>query len=105
MRAGKLDRRVQIWKQSPVTDQLSGQPKEKFALWQTVWAQLMPISSVESFNTETLRTETVITWKMRPVAGLSTKDQIRHGGRIYKITGILETERRREITVNSEAYE
>lgn len=105
MRAGKLDRRVEIWRQTPVDDALSAQPREKFTLWKKVWAELAQQQAAAPFDASALRTTQAVVWNMRPVAGLKEQDQIRHGGRTYRITGILETERRRAIQVTTEVYE
>ena len=105
MRAGKFDRRVQIFRAVPARNALSGQPQETFNLWKSVWAELVPVSASEGFEAEARRAKQQVLWNMRPVSGLSEKDQLHHGGRIYRITGILETVRGRQIQVTSEVFQ
>lgn len=95
MRAGKLDRRLQIFRKS-VAESDSGEPVETWALLATVWAQQRPNRGAERFTARQLVGEAVMTFHIRYRADLAmtVQDRLEYEGKVWDIEDIRELGRR-----------
>jgi SPP1 family predicted phage head-tail adaptor len=85
--AGRLNCRVQIYRASDSVDATTRQPKETFALLATVWAKREARGSSEEEKTLAVRAATLDAWLIRKRSDLKEKDELRYGGKRYRIIG------------------
>ncbi|MCK4577797.1 MAG: phage head closure protein [Candidatus Marinimicrobia bacterium] len=93
LQAGKLDRQITI---QSVTDSKGtvGAPKETYANWLTVWAQVIPANVMERYrNRQTVTVEDLV-FRIRWEDGLTTRHRIVHDSENYEILSVREINRR-----------
>lgn len=87
MRAGNLDRRVDILKRS-VSENLQGEGIETFDVVETVWAEMSDLRGREFFASQQVQTEVSTRFRMRYRAGVTTADRLACDGQQYDITQV-----------------
>lgn len=91
MRAGKLDRRIEIQRKA-VTYDTDGSPIEGWSTLATVWAQQRPNRGAERFAVRQVVGTAVITFQMRYRAdlALTNQDRIVYDGKTWDIADLRE---------------
>ncbi|WP_447727274.1 head-tail adaptor protein [Sphingomonas koreensis] len=87
--AGELDRRVEIWRSVPVDNGTGTVPGEPGKI-ATRWARKLDVSDSERVRAAEQGQEVGTRFLMRSgplTRTISGKDQIKHGGRFYEVTG------------------
>lgn len=97
MRAGKLDRTITIRRFDDAAIDDYGVPTPNWADVATVRAQLVQQSTEEFIDNRGADDETVMIFRIRYLAGVTTKDQVRHDGRDFNIREVKETGRRKSL--------
>lgn len=102
--AGKLDRRVKLFRASVVINDLY-EPEEKLSHYATVWAHVKheTVKEVdEAFSARAVKfTNLTIRWR----TDLDEKDWVEHDNDMYKVTGIIELGRREMARLHLEYVE
>lgn len=94
MRAGRLDRRIQIERAVTVVNS-AGQPIDDWRpLGAERWAGFQQQGGREFLAADAERTEERAVFTIRYFDGLTTADRVNYGGRIYDIEAINEIGRR-----------
>lgn len=105
MRSRAFDRRIEIWRGISTIDPSSGQPIDEFKFIKKVWAEMYTANNAEVFDAEAKRITQRVYFRIRYWNGLRETDQIKYGGRTYRINGVAVIERNSIIEINSEIYE
>lgn len=93
MQAGKLDRVIEI--QRPTTGlDLYGTPTETWATVATMRAQLLAFSTDDREGQRGSTTDTVITFRMRWLDGVTLENRVLYDGQAFKIVNKKELGRR-----------
>lgn len=102
MTAGKLDRRVTIYRLGPVVDDGFSETRE----WESLgarWCQVIPMSGKEVIEADGKDGQRMTRFLFRwdsVTSGLTELDQLEHDGERYAITGpLIEIERRHWLEV------
>lgn len=93
MRAGNLDRLIEIQRRSTGLD-LYGTPVESWTTFATMRAQLLKNATDDREGERGHTTNAVRTFRMYYFASLSLNDRLLYEGQQYEITGISEIGRR-----------
>lgn len=101
MRAGDLDRRIEIQVPQQSTDSLGG-PVTMWTFHARVWAQVLPASGNERFLSQQREATRIYRFRIRKLQGLSERCRIVYSGRAWNIVSILELERGAVIEVTAE---
>ena len=91
MEAGKLRNQIAIQAKTATTDSYGG-PVESWSTFATVWASIEPLQGRELVNAQSVFAETTVKITMRYLSGVTTAHRITHGGKIYNIQSVLNTE-------------
>ena len=95
MRAGRLNRRITIQARTD-SQNTTGETVWTFADWKTVWASVEPTAGSETFVAQQAQSQTTIMFRIRQLAGITTKHRIKftEGGvtRYYGIEAVLPVE-------------
>lgn len=102
--AGKLDRRIALWKATISYNDLN-EPVETFALHATFWAQVVHLSTKEIYDSESVRACKYAKFIVRYRTDVTEKDRVIHDGQSYKIQGITEMGRREMLELMTEFTE
>jgi len=102
IKSGKLRFRVNIQRVTQTVDAV-GQPGESWATLATVWADINSYSSLangrEFTQADAIAANVSHIVKMRYYAGLTPKDRIQYGSRIFEIVSLANTDERNRETV------
>lgn len=93
MRAGKLDRRITVQRAETTTDDF-GADIETWEDVATVWAQQRPNRGAERFSAQQVAGSNVLTFHIRYLAGLTTRDRVIYNNFIFNIKDVREIGRR-----------
>jgi len=92
VRAGRLNRRITIQARTD-SQNTTGETVWTFADWKTVWASVEPTAGTETFVAQQTQSETTVMFRIRQLAGVTTKHRIKftEGGvtRYYGIEAVL----------------
>lgn len=105
MRAGRLDRRITLERNTP-TQNSSGEEIEAWSVLATVWAETRPMRGAETFNAQQFLGKTPMTFRIRwstRVKVLNVEDRIVFDGRQYNILDIREIGRREGLEIDAYA--
>ena len=89
MKAGKLDQRVTLERQSRVLGPL-GQPVNAWAPLMTVWAAVEPLVGREYLAAQAAQSEVTARVTMRYRRGITAQDRVIHEGTIYNIVSVID---------------
>jgi len=96
---GDLRHQVLLQRYALLQDALD-EPIETWATISTAWAKISPVTGQEFFAADQLNSSVDHKITVRYIAGLSPKDRVLFGTRIFNIEAILDTdERRRYLTL------
>jgi len=102
MLAGKLDRRIEIWRKAAGAKNVLGEKAGGFALHLTLWASDQFMTREEKMaaaqDTASRTMKFTVRWSAES-AGITTADQLRYGGVAYNIKGAEEYGRREAINI------
>ncbi len=93
MRAGDLDRKIKIEKNTPSKNDF-GEDVEKWSTFSTVWAKVIPLRGQERFESKLVSAELDTMFRIRYLAGVIPTMRIIHETRIYDIHAVMEIGRR-----------
>lgn len=82
----------------------SGQAKESWDLLCSAWAQLVPQTADERFQSDALHAVRRQLWRIPYRADLVEMDQVRYSNVVYKITGIQELGRKDLLELTTEVF-
>jgi SPP1 family predicted phage head-tail adaptor len=105
MRAGPLDRRIQILRATITTDAMNT-PVETWVLLVTVWASKRDVSDGERFKSGTMNASRMTRFQIRhssQVATVNPKDRVVFEGLTYDIIATKELDRRDGIEITAAA--
>ncbi|TDK38607.1 head-tail adaptor protein [Rhizobium deserti] len=105
MRAGKLDRTIRIDRFDAGAVNEYGTPAPTFSPLATLRAQLVQASTEEYLSGQGATAETVVIFRTRWLAGVTTADRVRHEGRAFNIKEVKEIGRRRGLELRCEVDE
>jgi SPP1 family predicted phage head-tail adaptor len=91
MRAGKLQNRVEIQRDDGASQNDLGEHVPAWATYQTVWAQVTPLTGQRLFNAAQVMHDVTHEIRMRwqSVAELTPNHRIKWGTRIFEILSIV----------------
>ena len=89
MKAGKLDQRVTLERQSRVLGPL-GQPVNAWAPLMTVWAAVEPLVGREYLAAQAAQSEVTARVTMRYRTGITAQDRVIHNGTTYGIESLVD---------------
>src|SRR5689334_12459889 len=98
LRAGDLDRRIELRRQLAGTDDV-GQPNGGWLTVDTVWAQYKPAMGREIRDGLVADTTMPATFRIRWRGDVATDWVIRYGGQVYDIASINEIGRREGLEI------
>ena len=100
LEAGKLDRRVAILRAGAATENEYGEAVRGADAEKIRWASVKPAPGTERFRSAETAAETVMRFVFRWEAGLvGVTDRLRHEGRLYQISDVVEIGRREGLEV------
>lgn len=94
MRAGKLDRRIEILRHQEIGRNELNEPIMGWVPVAEVWASARPNRGAERFEAQQLVGSAVLTFQIRYRADISVEDRIGYEGRTWDIHDIREIGRR-----------
>ena len=94
MRAGELNKLIDIQQVSHVSDNMGGTTDTWSAYASSIWAAIWPISAKEQVMSAREEMEITHRVKIRYLSGLTAKMRIKYGTRYFDITSIINTEER-----------
>jgi len=99
IKAGTLDRRVEIITQVPTDDYSIGDISTQvnnapYVTYATLWASVRDVAGSETFKGDRTTSERSIAFVVRTITGITEKHFIRYYGEIYRIERIEEMGRR-----------
>jgi SPP1 family predicted phage head-tail adaptor len=95
MRAGKLRNRIELQRVTRGKNRL-GESIDDWKTFSIVYASIDPIAGSEPFIGGQTRADVTHKVTVRWVAGLTAKDRIKYGSRIFDIDAVLNPEERNE---------
>jgi len=98
MRAGKLDRRIEIHRLTETGRTAFNEPVLSWSKVATVWAQQRPDRGTERFAAAQVNGAAVLSFHIRYRADLTEKDRIVYEGRTYEIVAPPREIGRRSVT-------
>lgn len=104
MRAGRLRYRITIQTPDDAASVMNG--TRSWSTYATVWADIVPMSGAERYDSDTKKSESEITHtiKMRFIRGVRPNMRATYDGRIFNFTAPIDVnERKREMSIS--AYE
>ena len=101
MRAGSLDRTVTIERGTHVVD-AAGTPSFTWATVTTLRAERIQSSTDEFIQAQGANAETVMIFRTRFVAGVTTADRVLYEGGVFNIREVKELGRRRGLELRTE---
>lgn len=93
MRAGDMDRQIVI-ESATETQNGIGEPVATWSTFATVWAQVMPLRGSEYVAAQAINTEIDTIFRVRWLAGVTTKMRVSYGAQYYDIQYLAEIGRR-----------
>ncbi|CAB4152348.1 COG5614 Bacteriophage head-tail adaptor [uncultured Caudovirales phage] len=102
MRAGKLDRRVQLQARS-ITRNAQNEAVESFATYATVWAEKFDLSGREYFTSNQLYGEVTTRFRIRYRTDVQMTDRIVFDSLTFLIKSIAETGRKEGLEILADA--
>lgn len=103
MRAGKLDRKIDI-ERATVTVDAHGVPQEAWATVATLRAQLVQASTEEFIRQYGASSENLIVFRTRFLEGVTVADRIAYAGQTFDIKEAKEIGRRRGLELRCVAH-
>ena len=103
VRAGNLDRRITIEKNTPVQDSDSGELVAGWATLATMWAQVRPLRGSERFEAQRENAERVSVFRIRHRTDIDETMRIVYGGDEYDIESIAELGRSEGLEITATA--
>ncbi|ACM39174.1 MULTISPECIES: phage head closure protein [Rhizobium/Agrobacterium group] len=94
MRAGKLDRRITLLRETETGRDALNQPILEWVGIKTVWAGKTVNKGTEVVQAQQMSGTRPLTFRIRHRPGLSLKDRVRYDGALYEIKDIREIGRR-----------
>ena len=87
--SGKLDQPITIQTLTTGVDGM-GSPTETWATaaGSPLWAEMMPLRGIERIEAGKMEAATEVKFRVRRWASMTTKHQVIHSGRTYRILGI-----------------
>lgn len=106
MRAGRLDQPIQIQAVTLVDDGM-GSPMEEWAavIGAPTWAEVMPLRGLERIEAAKVEASTTVKLRIRRFAGLTTKNRVLHGSKVYNIRAIEDYGRSGDMVLHGEEIE
>lgn len=105
MRAGNLDRVIEIETNTPVIDPGSGEHVPAWSPLATMRAQIVEQSTEEFFKAGGILSDDTVVFRTRYVVGVTTMSRILYAGRYYNIGQIKEIGRRQGLELRAAAGE
>jgi len=93
VRAGKLNKRVELLEPTDTRDDYGG-VDTTWATWGWRWASIEPLQGREAFQAQTISASTTHKVTMRYFDGLTTKWRIVFNGRTFEIVSAINTNER-----------
>ena len=90
MRAGKLDRRLTIQRETETGRNEFNEPVTAWTKVATVWAQQRPNRGSERFDAAKVDASAKITFHIRYLPGFRLTDRVLYKGRVWNVTDIRE---------------
>ena len=100
MRAGEMDRRITIEKNTP-TRSATGEEKENWTTLATVWAQVRAVGGGERFRGAHIVAEATTSFVIRHRTDVTEKMRIQFDGDAYDIHHISEIGRREGLVIQA----
>ncbi|MVA47331.1 phage head closure protein [Agrobacterium vitis] len=94
MRAGKLDRRITLLRETETGRDALNQPILEWVAIKTVWARKTVNKGTETVQAEQMGGTRPLTFQIRYRPGLSIKDRVQYDGALYEIKDFREIGRR-----------
>jgi len=91
--AGRLNKQITI-QQVTETKNSFGEVSEAWSTYNTVWAEIKPISGKEYFNAESVQSEVTHKIKTRYLSGITTKMRISYDSRVFDIETVINIDER-----------
>lgn len=101
MRAGRLDRTIIIERGAHVVDP-AGTPSFTWATVATLRAERIQSSTDEYLQAQGANAETVMIFRTRFVAGITTADRVLYEGEVFNLREVKELGRRRGLELRTE---
>lgn len=92
--AGDLDRRVTLLHRTLTKDTQTGEQKESWSSYATVWAQKLDLRGREFFAGQQMRYELTTTFRIRYRTDVAVTDRLTWNGLTYSIHGLSEIGRK-----------
>lgn len=102
MRAGRLDRRIELQKNSP-TQNTAGEEVDNWTELYTVWAEVIPVRGSERYASQQDAAVIEEKFRIRYLSDITPKNRILYNSRIYDIKGVLEIGRREGLEIHAKA--
>ena len=102
MRAGNLDRRIEIQSLAETPDAF-GQPIEGWTTFPTVWAQRKDVRGRERFQAQQTLAVRTATFRIRWLPGVEERMRVIDAGTAYDVTGISDDRRQGWMELAGEA--
>lgn len=101
MKAGQLDRVIEIQRMTTVVDDY-GTPSQQWAKLVTLRAQKVQSSTDEYIRGAGATDVTVIVFRTRYVDGITTADRVLYGGQFHNVKELKEIGRRQGLEIRTE---
>ena len=102
MRAGRLDRRIEIQVNSPTLNGV-GEEIENWNTLYNLWAEVIPVRGTERYASDQDAAVIEEKFKIRYVTGVTPLNRILYNGKTYDIKGVLELGRREGLELHAKA--
>lgn len=98
MPAGRLRHRI-IVEKATESRSAHGDVERSWATFATVWAEIRPLNSREAVEALQVREQVTHFIKLRELSGLTPSMRVKHGSRVFNITGIRDIDERGKVQV------
>lgn len=103
MRAGALDRRVELMHRNLTRDATTGEQVVSYVTYATVWASKRDIRGREFFAAQQVNADVTTIWHLRYRSDVLVTDRIVEEGLPYSVTSIAEVGRKVGIEIQATA--
>lgn len=101
--AGRMDRRVAIWRNMGTTAGPTGQPTEDWQVWKTVWMGTRDVRSDERFRADQELATRSTVFVSHYIDGVLSTDRLVCEGITYDVIGIAEMGRHAGLEITAQA--
>lgn len=102
MRAGQIDRRITIERNTPGRDAV-GAETESWTTLATVWAEVRPAAGREFFDAQQVVAEAKVVFRIRYRSDVTAKMRVSYAGNLYDIHSVAELGRQEGLDIMTTA--